>query len=705
MSLFPKLSPMIENDEDRSVKRLVEDFYVNAMMQNQEYLDEASVDTRFEAGDQSVYNELYALPRNNRKMFTFNRIKRIKNTVCGIQRRDKKSIIATGRGNEDSEVADQFTKIFLWLDKTADVSESVAQAFEGAFITGLNFVQVSLDYRNDPISGDIVLDVCPYNSFVIDPFFRKRDLSDCNAIWKRTFLTKDECASLLPDKEDIIMKLSAPYVDDKFQYMPENSLLNKHLLAYDEFYYRDYREKIIIVDNNLGETMEWPGDPEDVKDFVEQYPQLTYVKTKVPTVKLAILVNGKVMYNGCNPLGIDEYPFVGVFGYFTPSARDLALKIQGVVRGLRDAQFIYNRQKVAQFQLMENKPRPRFIYKPDSLIDKTAVFKLESGYSIGIKSSASMEDIREVATQDEVSQANIQLTQMMATEMEQEASLNEELLGSATDDKAALLAARRSQASLTSLQTLFSQLDTSLGLLGTLLMKVVQKNFAPGKVKQIIDKDPAPAFYNKAFGRYDIVIEQGFDTATQRQMQLAELLHLREIGVKIPDRALINAAVIQNKKELLEMMEQEAQAAQEMEQMQAESNMREQEATTNMINAKAQSDLSLAKKHEASITKGLFDILNQAGEASRDEQKLDLDTLETLNDINEFDVEKVEALSVLSNLLKEQREKEAEKLILDQQEQQMPAQQEIPMEQPMMDLDPQELQQPVSMNEEETSMF
>ena len=57
----------------------------------------------------------------------------------------------------------------------------------------MNFLQIWLDYRNDPVSGNIRVDNCSYNSFLIDPYFRKADLSDCNAIWKRSFFTKREC--------------------------------------------------------------------------------------------------------------------------------------------------------------------------------------------------------------------------------------------------------------------------------------------------------------------------------------------------------------------------------------------------------------------------------------------------------------------------------------------------------------------------------
>ena len=110
----------------------------------------------------------------------------------------------------------------------------------------------------------------------------------------------------------------------------------------------------------------------------------------------------------------------------------------------------------------------------------------------------------------------------------------------------------RQGAGLTTLQTLFDQLDRSQKLLGRVILEVIQNNFTPGKVKRIIEEEPTPEFYNKTFGKYDAVIEEGFNTSTQRQMNFAQLLQLRELGIPIPNESLLDAATIQNKTKLIE---------------------------------------------------------------------------------------------------------------------------------------------------------
>ena len=123
--------------------------------------------------------------------------------------------------------------------------------------------------------------------------------------------------------------------DGKFQFMPESYNYGmKNLLSYDEYYYKDYRTQKILVDVNSGETMEWRvDDNEKLRQFLKVYPEITVVEQEIPTVRLAIVVQGKVFYDGPNPMGIDCYPFVPVLGYYAPQMPYFDWRVQGVVRG------------------------------------------------------------------------------------------------------------------------------------------------------------------------------------------------------------------------------------------------------------------------------------------------------------------------------------------------------------------------------------
>jgi len=91
MMLFPQFGSPYYSTEDKEILQRMESFYAESITINQSFWGEADTDTRFEAGDQTLWNEIYGnLPANRRKQFNFNRIRRIINLISGHQRRNRK---------------------------------------------------------------------------------------------------------------------------------------------------------------------------------------------------------------------------------------------------------------------------------------------------------------------------------------------------------------------------------------------------------------------------------------------------------------------------------------------------------------------------------------------------------------------------------------------------------------------------------------
>jgi hypothetical protein len=555
--------------------------------------------------------------------------------------------------NGDAETSDQFTKILMWVNQREGVLETVSDAFHGSLVTGLNLLQVWVDYRSDPVSGSIRVDNCAYNTFLIDPYFRKKDLSDCNAIWKRSYLTRREVMSLLPDQADLIMSLpSKDERDGKFNYMPESfNVGTKNLLIYDEFYYKTYRTQKLLVDTVSGETMEWVWkDDEKLKEYLKFYPQVTVTDAEVPTVHLAVVVQGKVVYDGPNPMGIDKYPFVPVFSYYNPQMPDYPWRIQGVVRGLRDSQYLYNRRKVIELDILESQINSGFKYKIDSLVNPKDVFLSGQGRGLALKQDAQMTDVEQIIP-PQIPPSMIQLSEILGREIQEISGVNEELLGSAQDDKAGILSMLRQGAGLTTLQVLFDQLDRSQKLLGGLMIDIVQNNFTPGKVAKIIEAEPTAQFYNKAFGKYDAAVEEGINTSTQRQMQFAQLMHLREAGLPIPDSVIIEAATLQNKKDLIETLELQSQQQQQSEQMQQQIQMAEIQANIDLTKARTVADQGLGVERFSRIQENKALAVERRAEADKDRAQSILNMAKTIKEIEDIDIAQLEKIISLSRML------------------------------------------------------
>lgn len=658
--LFPELGPQYYTEEDKPLRSRMEAFYAEAITINQSFWNESDLDTRFEAGDQTLWNDHYGnLPANRRRQFNFNRIRRVLNMIGGHQRRNRKSTIIVPIENADSHTADQFSKIMLWINQQEGMYETISDSFyRGALVTGLNFLHVWMDYRQDPISGNVKIDNCAYNSFLVDPYFRKHDLSDCNTIWKRSFLTKRQCISLMPNRAQEILGLmgnDSPGRDGKFQFMPESYNYGlKNLLTYDEFYYRDFRTQKMLVDTQTGETMEWrSSDEARLREFLKVYPTVTVMDQEIPTVKLAIAIQGKTFYHGPNPMGIDSYPFVPVFGYYNPEMPYYPWRIQGVVRGLRDAQFLYNRRRIIELDILESQITSGFKYKENALVNPKDIFLYGQGRGLALKEEAQMSDVEQIAP-PQVPPSMIQLSELLAKEVSEISGVNEELLGSATDEKAGILSMLRQGAGLTTLQVLFDNLDRSQKLLGKLILELVQTNFTPGKVKKILNgEEPSAQFYNKAFGRYDAVVEDGLNTATQRQMQFAQLLQLREAGVPIPTTQLLEASTLQNKDKLIEAIAQQEQLQAQAQQQQMQIQLGLQQAQMNLANARATADEGLGLERVSRIQENQALAQERKSASIKDEELALLNFVKALKEIDSVDLEHISKLLSLSNMLKQ----------------------------------------------------
>ena len=655
--LFPAIGPQFYDENDKSILAKMEAFYSESITINQSFWGEADIDTKFEAGDQTLWNDIYAsLPISKHKKFNFNRIRRVVNMISGHQRRNRKSIIAIPIENADEETADQFTKVLMWATRQECVLETISEAFQGGLVTGMNLLQVWIDYRSDPVSGNIRVDNCSYNSFLMDPFFRKADLSDCNGIWKRSFLTRRECVSLLPDKAEEISDLpgggQGSAKDGKFQFMPESfNYGSNNLLAYDEFYYRDFRTQKMLVDSETGETLEWTApDEESLEAFLRQYPKITLINQEIPTVKLAIVVEGKVFYNGPNPTG-DKYPFIPVLGYYNPQMSDFTSRIQGVVRGLRDAQYLYNRRRIIELDILESQINSGWVYKENALVNPKDVFLSGQGRGLALKEDAQMTDVQQIVA-PQIPPSMIQLSELLAREVMEISGVNEELLGSATDDKAGILSMLRQGSGLTTLQVLFDNLDRSQKLLGKLMIDIIQSNFTPGKIKRIIEDEPSPQFYNKAFGKYDCSVEEGLNTITQKQMQFAQMLELREAGVQISDQDLLEAATLQNKKKIIENAVKQQEQMSQQQQKEAQAALEQQAAQINLANSRAKADTGLGLERISRIEENKALAVERKAEAAKDREMAVLNFARALKEIEDVDISQLEKLLNISQLVK-----------------------------------------------------
>ena len=653
MTLFPQLSDTYYVDNDHDILKLMDYTYSKYITINQSFWSEADVDSRFKAGDQSIWNDIYGnLPAFRKRQFNFNRIRRIVNMISGYQRQHRKSTVVSPVEARGQQGADQFTKLMYHINNKGGIYELMSDAFEGAITTGMNLLSVWMDYRQDPINGDIRVDNVSYNGYLIDPYFKHMDLSDCNSVWTRKYLSRPQCMALLPDRKDEIQNLSGwGNRDGKFQFLPESFNYGmQDLIIYDEFWYLSSRKQMLLVDSITGETTEWRGEDEDLSDFMRMYPQVIKIDQEIPTTKLAIVVQGKVMYHGPNPLGIDRYPFIPVWAYYEPQIEYFPWRCQGVVRGIRDAQYLYNRRRIIELDILESQVNSGWIYKENALINPKDVYLQGQGRGLALKAEAQITDVQRIES-PQIPPSMIQLSEMLGQELGQISGVNEELLGSAEDDKAGILSMLRQGAGLTTLQVLFDNLDRSQKMLGDLQIDLVQSNWTPGKVQRILGEEPTQEFYNRAFNKYDAVVEEAPLTSTQKQLALRQALYLRELGIPIPTGYLIKNMNIPDKEELIEEITQAEQAQQQQQQQMAELQMQQLQVDNETKLSYAQSQKSLAAERMNKVSLDAALSAERIQRADEDRTASALNLIKAAKEIAGIDLEQLErAMNIVKQL-------------------------------------------------------
>ncbi len=611
---------------NKDLRQMMDWFYNSNYTLNSTFWLQGAIDKRFKVGDQQLYNQVYGNNSQNVQKFFFNLIRRHINMIVGYQRKNRKSTVTLPVQENDDPLADDYNKVMRWCDDRDGFQEYVSQSFEGACDVGESLLHMYPDYTYDAISGDLFTDNVSFNNYLIDSYTRKQDLSDCNGIWRRRWTSKEMAKTLLPGYSKEIDRMKPGGMKDgRFPLQAElQNVAISNLFTYDEFYYRTTRPGKMILDPYTGESVEWEEDEQDgadmLKQVMQQQPWLKVKKIDVPTVKLVISLSGKIVYHGENLLRTDDYPFVPVQCYVEPDIQSYAWRKQGIIRNLRDSQFLYNMRKVIELQLLQSSLNAGWIYPVDVVTDPKCFRQTSGGdgFLIPLKAGRQPGEIQRIEPVA-LPQSLMELSNSLAEDITKISGVNEELLGSATDDKSGILSMLRQGAGLVTLQTIFDKLDYSQRLYGKIRLQAIRKNFSKGKIRNILGHDADERFWTSHSQKYAVAVEEGNYSTSQRQMELQQLLHFKELGMGIADKSILRAAFITNKRQVIEDMEEQAQQQQQAQQ--AESQQKEKLDNAKIMQAFSKSRLDMAKIDE---TYAKVNDLNASAEHRTTQSEMDM---------------------------------------------------------------------------------
>lgn len=563
------------------------------------WISEAHKDFKYFIQDPWTAADKAYFKDQNREVLNFNITRRIVKMITGYERRNRLALKIGPSEGSDDKVASQLTGVVMPLMENHHGYEAMSDAFEmGALATGANLVELYLDRR-----GDIQFSRKPYNKFLLDPGFFKRDLSDCGyiIIHEEGMLT-DEVKSLIPGKDTVIEEYAKQHESQIT--LPFSAYKSKgrdgKRCNYSAFWERTNKKVKYLGNRHTGVKFVWTASQEALDEVLFRYgQQLESWDDYKDTVEFSAYVNGKCVHTGPDPNRIDDYPFTFVGGFWYPEYDDMSVKLQGVVRPTRDPQREVSKRISKILDMVDSQVSSGLMAEAGSLVDPDDIHASGQGKGIWLEKGALTQNRVERIKPSDIPQGLFQLNRELQEFVNSIVGVNEALFG--TDELKAqvsgYLTKLRQGSALTSLQDLFDNLRFSYKQLGFKSIKFIQANYKKDKVARIINEQPVQQFYTEDLNRYDIVPQQGLLTETQRQMFYLELRQAKAEGAPITWRMIFEHAPMQMKDKLLQMIAQEEQR---QKQMQAE-DLKEKKLLDQMRMAKIEADLGRGAERRANV--------------------------------------------------------------------------------------------------------
>lgn len=559
-------------DLEYSIANEFDDFYQEAYYAWNPFYPLADRDLRMYLGDQWDEKEKQLLFEEGRNQWVFNLIRKNINLIEGYQRSHRLSSIIVPQEAKDQKAADQLSALVQFVFQAGDGYKVISDCFSGAIKTGWNLATVWKDYREDPVNGDIKFGREPYSGFITDPYFTQLSFEDCSYLMRRKYVSPEQAISLLPSYREEIMDLYATgwSRDDKFTWLPYQTQPNgQEFLAYNEFYKQKWKQVPCLVDEETGEYTEWEGDMRGARYFLEKYPQLTLIHKPKRYIENNIILNDVHLKTEVNQFGLDEYPFVPFVGLFEPESDLWGLKLQSLTRCMVDPQRETNRRLSQMTDIVESQINSGWIADEDSVINPRSLFETSQGRVIWRDRNAKPGAIEKIPPA-QIPPSFFQLEDIFSKGMSEILGVNDAAFGiPESGQESGIMMMLRQGAAVTNLQGVFDNLRYCQKLLTKKVVKLIQ-TWTPEKVQRILGETPVEQFYSKEFIKYDISIQEGMLTDTQRQMYFRQLVDLKQLGAPVSGTMLAKAAPIQGKSEYLEELQQAEQQQAQLAQKQAE---------------------------------------------------------------------------------------------------------------------------------------
>ncbi len=548
---------------------------------HEEYVEMAQKCDAYYRGQQWDDFDMQQLDDQGRPALTINTILPTINAVLGEQSTKKADIQFKPRGGGNQEVADVLTMVYQQIADNNKLDWIENQVFSDGLIQDRGWFDVRIDF-SDHIRGEVRIESKDPLDILIDPDAKHYDPRTWNEIFETKWMSLDEIEEVYgqdkADKLRILAETGTTLGADSMEYEeerygdtdehnygqqfpgdPDNARMLRSIRVIERQYYR-LKDCMFYLDPVTGDMREVPYNWSKKKreQFADQFG-LDILEKTVRKVRWTVTADTVVLFDDWSPY--KHFTLVPYFPYFRRG------KPFGMVRNLLSPQEQLNKITSQELHIVNTTANSGWIVENGSLSGMTADDLEEHGAETGLV----LEFNRGSTPPAKIPPNQIptgldRLGQKAAANIKQISGITDAMLGMDSAEVSGVAIQQKQNRGSTLLQVPLTNLAKTRQYLAESILDLVQSFYTEERIIQVTDEEdpykprksmrvnqmtPEGQVVNDLqLGEYDVVVSQAPARDNFDEMQFAEAIALRQVGVPIPDDMIVEYSHMSRKADI-----------------------------------------------------------------------------------------------------------------------------------------------------------
>lgn len=555
---------------------------------HKEYISNALKYNRYFEGDQWEAADKRALDSEGRPALTINMCLSTTNTVLGEYSKNQADIqFKPKRGDATIDTADILNKVAQHITDTTDYYDKEYDMVSDGVIQERGYLDVRMDWTKNHL-GEVVVNVVNPVDVIPDPEAQSYDPKDWNEVITTKWVTLEDIAARYgQDKADALHAVVAAGQYNQYDSVEFDRGVDtfsgeagmheldaaplvgnrqiKRLRVIDR-QYKKLTSTNEFVDTETGEYKLVPDgwDEERQKEFAKQYGLLLRKRTQ-KRIRWTVTCDNVVLHDDWSPYR--TLTIVPFFPYFRRG------KPFGLIRNLISPQDQLNKSSSQELHIINTSANSGWMVPTGALTNMTTEELATRGAETGLVLEYNTQiGPPQKITANSVPSGIDRVSEKARFNIQDISGVSNGMRGMTSDSASGKMLNTKITQGQTQLTPVYRNVKKSRKIFGRKILELVQDYYVQERVLRIanhgeIDGQDEEVLINQidnignvlnnvSLGDYDVVITERPSRDTFDDVQLAEAMAMREVGVNIPDHVVVQHSNLAKRREIAEVVKE-----------------------------------------------------------------------------------------------------------------------------------------------------